>query len=312
MFIHSHQHPIVDMLGEHGIPVFIINLCDVRKVVDKKKVNQPYKEEQEEVYSQIMGKHGAVVEITFVHVPIFFTIWPTPWIIDRQRKDLEPDQVNCRTPVWVLAHILGLFDCHLQSSELALKMIWTVFRIGDVEEIVKRPITRMAMDLVANPQLSADASDDDNNWGDNDTPPQRFGQFPHEHDDAFLRHVQMEEQREQEAQDHPVGRVYVVCAYLGSRKAKKLIADIRRPPKKKNKVGLALSEWETTICLYLNDSYCTLLQWQVLPGEEQEPFIRGGLGGLQEADPEYIQDDLPDEGAAPLLPRLDCGEPVQC
>ena len=77
----------------------------------------------------------------------------------------------------------------------------------------------------------------------------------------------MEEQREQEAQDHPVGRVYVVCAYLGSRKAKKLIADIRRPPKKKNKVGLALSEQETTIHLYLNDSYCTLSRWQVLPGE---------------------------------------------
>ena len=50
-------------------------------------------------------------------------------------------------------------------------MIWTVFGIGDVEEIVKRPITRMAMDLVTNPQLSTDASDDDNNWGDNDTPP---------------------------------------------------------------------------------------------------------------------------------------------
>ena len=95
----SHQHPILDVLGEHGIPVFIINLCDVCKVVDKKKVNHPYKEEQEEAYSQIVGKHGAVVETTFVHVPIFFTIWPKPWIIDRQRKDFEPDQVNCRTPV---------------------------------------------------------------------------------------------------------------------------------------------------------------------------------------------------------------------
>jgi len=42
MFIHTHQHPILDMLEEHGVPVFIINLCDVRKVVDKKKVNQPY------------------------------------------------------------------------------------------------------------------------------------------------------------------------------------------------------------------------------------------------------------------------------
>src|SRR5258705_7596798 len=101
MFIHTHQHPILDMLGEHGVPVFIINLCNVHKVVDKKKVNQPYKEEQEEAYSQIMGKCGAVVEITFVHVPIFFTIWPKPWIIDRQRKDFEPDQVNCGTPVWV-------------------------------------------------------------------------------------------------------------------------------------------------------------------------------------------------------------------
>src|SRR5258707_9542705 len=165
MFIHSHQHPIVEVLGEHGIPVFIINLCDVCKVVDKKKVNQPYKEEQEEAYSQIVGKRGAVVEIAFVHVPVFFTIWPKPWIIDRQRKDFEPDQVNCGTPVWVLACILGLFDCRLPSSELVLKMIWTIFRIGDVEEIVKRPITRTAMDLVANPQLSTDASDDDNNWG---------------------------------------------------------------------------------------------------------------------------------------------------
>src|SRR5260370_20811545 len=121
----------------------------------------------------------------------------------------------------------------------------------------------MAMDLVTNPQLSADTSDDDDNWGDNDTPPQRFGQFQHEHDNAFLRHVQMEEWREREAQDHPVGRVYVACAYLGSRKAKKLIADIRRSLKKKNKVGLALSEWETMICLYLNDSYHTPSWWWV-------------------------------------------------
>src|SRR5260370_23970288 len=115
----------------------------------------------------------------------------------------------------------------------------------------------------------------------------------------------MEEQREQEAQDHPVGQVYVAYAYLGSRKAKKLITDIRRPLKKKKKVGLALSEWETMIHLYLDDSYRTLLQWQVLPGEEQESLIRWAVGVLQEADPEYIQDDLPDE-AAPLLPRLDC------
>src|SRR5258708_40086799 len=76
MFIHSRQHPMLDMLGENGVPVFIINLCNVHKVGDKKKVNQPYKEEQEEVYSQIMGKCGAVVEITFVHVPVFFKIWP--------------------------------------------------------------------------------------------------------------------------------------------------------------------------------------------------------------------------------------------
>src|SRR5258708_29524729 len=136
------------------------------------------------------------------------------------------------------------------------------------------------MDLVANPQLSADASDDDDNWGDNDTPPRRFGQFPHEHDDAFLRHVQMEERREWEAQDHPVGQVYVVCAYLGSRKAEKLIADIRRPLKKKNKVGLALSEWETMIHLYLDDSYRTPSQWQVFPWEEQEALIRWALGVL--------------------------------
>jgi len=87
------------MLGEHGVPVFIINLCNVHKVVDKKKVNQPYKEEQEEVYSQIVGKCGAVVETAFVHVPVFFTIQPKPWIINRQRKDFKPDQVNCRTPV---------------------------------------------------------------------------------------------------------------------------------------------------------------------------------------------------------------------
>src|SRR5258707_1916848 len=138
---------------------------------EKKKINQPYKEEQEEAYSQIMGTCGAVVEIAFVHVPVFFTIQPKPWIIDRQRKDFEPDQVNCGTPVWVLACILGLFDHRLPSSELALKMIWTIFGIGDVEEIVKQPITRTAMDLVTNPQLSADASDDDDNWGNNDTPP---------------------------------------------------------------------------------------------------------------------------------------------
>src|SRR5260221_9883218 len=138
------------MLEEHGIPVFIINLCDVHKVVDKKKVNQPYKEEQEEAYSQIMGKRGAVVEIAFVHVPVFFTIRPKPWIIDRQRKDFKPDQVNCGTPVWVLARILGLFDRRLPSSELVLKMIWTVFGIADVEEIIKRPIIGTAMDLFAN------------------------------------------------------------------------------------------------------------------------------------------------------------------
>src|SRR5258708_15991614 len=142
----------------------------------------------------------------------------------------------------------------------------------------------MEMDLVTNPQLSADASDDDDNWGDNDTPPQRFGQFPHEHDDAFLRHVQMEEWREQEAQDHPVGQVYVACAYLGSRKAEKLIADIRRPPKKKNKVGLALSEWETMIHLYLNDSYCTPSQWRGFAGGGGGALIKWGLGGRREGE----------------------------
>src|SRR5258708_29350348 len=100
----------------------------------------------------------------------------------------------------------------------------------------------------------------------------------------------MEEWREQEAQDHPVGQVYVACAYLGSRKAEKLIADIRRPPKKKNKVGLALSEWETTIHLYLNDSYRTLSQWQVLPGEGQDSLISWALGGLVTADTESLLD----------------------
>ena len=64
------------------------------------------------------------------------------------------------------------------------------------------------------------------------------------------------------------------------------------------------------IHLYLDDSYCTLLRWRVLPGEEGESLIRWALGVLQEADPGYIQDGLPDV-AAPLLPRLDCGEPVQ-
>src|SRR5258705_3772585 len=98
----------------------------------------------------------------------------------------------------------------------------------------------------------------------------------------------MEEWREWEAQDHPVGQVYVACAYLGSRKAEKLITDIRRPLKKKNKVGLALSEQETTICLYLDDSYCTPSWWRVLPWEVWEALIRWGLGGLQEAEPEDI------------------------
>src|SRR5260221_12169893 len=62
---------------------------------------------------------------------------PSYWIIYRQRKDFKPDQVKCGTPVWVLARILGLFDHCLPSSELVLKMIWIVFWIGDVEEIVK-------------------------------------------------------------------------------------------------------------------------------------------------------------------------------
>src|SRR5260221_6698048 len=101
----------------------------------------------------------------------------------------------------------------------------------------------------------------------------------------------MEEQREREAQDHPVGQVYVVCAYLGSRKAEKLIADIRRPLKKKNKVGLALSEWETMIHLYLDDSYRTPSQWQALPREEQETLLRSAVGVLREAYASYIQDE---------------------
>src|SRR5260370_32344653 len=122
----------------------------------------------------------------------------------------------------------------------------------------------------------------------------------------------MEERREWEAQDHPVGQVYVVCAYLGSRKAEKLIADIRRPPKKKNKVGLPLSEQETMIHLYLDDSYCTLSQWWVLPGEEWESLIRWALGVLREADPEYIQNNLPDQVPPPLLPRLIFDGPVHC
>src|SRR5258708_6038767 len=90
------------------------------------------------------------------------------------------------TPVWVLACILGLFDHRLPSSELALKMIWTIFGIGDVEEIGKRPITRMTMDLVTNPQLRTDASDDYDNWGNNETPPKSFVQFWCDHDDAIL------------------------------------------------------------------------------------------------------------------------------
>src|SRR5258706_9236432 len=98
----------------------------------------------------------------------------------------------------------------------------------------------------------------------------------------------MEEQREWEAQDHPVGQVYVACAYLGSRKAEKLIADIRRPLKKKNKVGLALSEWETTICLYLDDSYCTLSQWRVLPGGGGGSLFKLGIGVLPRAMTEKI------------------------
>src|SRR5258708_35037442 len=102
----------------------------------------------------------------------------------------------------------------------------------------------------------------------------------------------------------------MACAYLGSRKAEKLIADIRRPLKKKNKVGLALSEWETMIHLYLDDSYCTLSWWRDLPGEEWEALIRWALGGLQEAESEYIQDGLTDEGACPPVPRLECGGAV--
>ena len=126
MFICSHQHPILDMLEKHGVPVFIVNICNIHEVVDKKKVNKTYMEEQQKMYSQVKDRPNAVVETAFVHIPVSFTEWPKPWIIDRQRKDFEPDQVNCRTPVWVLAHILGLFDHCLPSSELALKMIWTI------------------------------------------------------------------------------------------------------------------------------------------------------------------------------------------
>src|SRR6266446_6400820 len=89
----------------------------------------------------------------------------------------------------------------------------------------------------------------------------------------------MEEQREWEAQDHPVGQVYVACAYLGSRKAEKLIADIRRPLKKKNKVGLALSEQETMIRLYLDDSYCTPSQWRLLLGPLGSPIGHAQMPG---------------------------------
>src|SRR5258708_19348799 len=99
----------------------------------------------------------------------------------------------------------------------------------------------------------------------------------------------MEEQREREAQDHPVGRVYVVCAYLGSRKAKKLITDIRRPLKKKNKVGLALSEQETMIHLHLNDSYCTLSWWRVFPGEDRDTLINSPLALSPTHHPHNIQ-----------------------
>ncbi len=68
--------------------------------------------------------------------------------------------------------------------------------MGDVEEFHKQPITRRAMNMVANPQFGAD---DDNDWGENDTLLLRLGQFPHESDNAFLRCVQMEEHRQWEA-----------------------------------------------------------------------------------------------------------------
>src|SRR5260370_37747414 len=160
MFIHSHQHPVLDTLEKHGVPVFIVNICNVHEVVDKKKVNKTYMEEQQKVYSQVKDRPNAVVETAFVHIPISFTKWPKPWIIDQPRKDFEPDHVDNGTPVWALAHILGFFDCCLLSSELVLKGIWTISGISDVEECHKQPITRRAMTMVPNPQFIPNHTND--------------------------------------------------------------------------------------------------------------------------------------------------------
>src|SRR5260370_29152645 len=76
---------------KNGVPVFIVNICNIHEVVDKKKVNKTYMEEQQKVYSQVKDRPNAVVETAFVHIPISVTKWPKPWIIDQLRKDFEPD-----------------------------------------------------------------------------------------------------------------------------------------------------------------------------------------------------------------------------
>src|SRR6266478_56808 len=73
MFIHSHQHPILDTLEKNGVPVFVVNICNIHEVVDKKKVNKTYMEEQQKVYSQVKDRPNTVVETPFVHVPISVT-----------------------------------------------------------------------------------------------------------------------------------------------------------------------------------------------------------------------------------------------
>src|SRR5260370_39006734 len=91
MFIHSHQHPILDTLEKHGVPVFIVNICDVHEdeVIDKKKVNKTYMEVQQKAYSQVKDKPNAEVDTAFVHIPVSLTQWPKPWSIDQLRKDFE-------------------------------------------------------------------------------------------------------------------------------------------------------------------------------------------------------------------------------
>ena len=158
---------------------------------------------------------------------------------------MEPQRVDNGTPVWVLARILGLFDRRLPSAEVALKGIWTIFGIGDLEE-VKRPLTR---------NLINHESDDDDDWNDSLLP--RPGQFTGESDDAFMSRWTTEERRHREARDHPVGRVYVACAYLGSKRAEKLIINIRKPPRRRSKIGLSLSQRESTLRIYLDDFYLT-------------------------------------------------------